>query len=286
VTADFEPSPLQSLRRERIAACFQDSMPSAEEITCARARYLRWRARPRRLGTRALLVTLVQGMVLGLASAATAAFVADHVVRRDPPAAPVQTAPTMPAPTALARANRAAPRRAEPQSLEAAVPVTAPPRAAFEDLPPAVAEKAPSPLLVTEGPALGSAQRTRPPAAQRTPAPERARTESPRSGADDVAPVAAGVHSASLPAVPAPAGPWERVAKALEAGDWRGADSALNDLSGSGDAHARDAAALARAQLWITQGRGGEVRGTLQHLAQHGKTPLIRRRASALLQGL
>jgi hypothetical protein len=284
VTADLEPSPLQSLRRERIAACFQDSMPSAEEITRARARYLRSRARPRRLGTRALLVTLVQGMVLGLASAATAAFVADHVVRRDPPAAPVQTAPTTPAPTALARANRAVPRRAEPQSLEAAVPVTAPPpRAAFEDLPPAVAEKAPSPRLVTEKPALRSAQRSLPATAQRTPAPERVRTEPPRSGA---APVAAGVHSASLPAVPAPAGPWERVAKALEAGDWHGADSALDDLSGSGDAHARDAAALARAQLWITQGRGSEVRGTLQHLAQHGKTPLIRRRASALLQGL
>jgi hypothetical protein len=81
-------------------------------------------------------------------------------------------------------------------------------------------------------------------------------------------------------------GPWERVAKALEAGDFSTADAALNDLTTSGDNHARDAAALARAQLWITQGRGGEARGTLQHLAQHGKTPLIRRRAAALLQGL
>jgi hypothetical protein len=224
--------------------------------------------------------------VLGLASAATAALVADHVVRRDPPAAPAQTATTMPAPTALARANPAAPRRAESQPLEAAVPVTAPPRAAFDDWPPAATEKASSPLLVTERPAVRSAQRSLRQTAQRSPAPPRVRTEPPGASAENVAPVTAGVSTASLPAVPAAAGPWERVAKALEAGDWRGADSALNDLSGSGEAHARDAAALARAQLWITQGRGGEVRDTLQHLAQHGKTPLIRRRATALLQGL
>ena len=103
MTTELEPSPLEGLRRERIAACFLGSMPSAEEIRHARARYLRARARPRRLGTRALLITLVQGMVLGLASAATAAFVADHVVRRDPPAAPVLAAAPVGAPPIEAR---------------------------------------------------------------------------------------------------------------------------------------------------------------------------------------
>jgi hypothetical protein len=274
VTSDFEPSPLEGLRRERIAACFRDSMPSPEEISRARARYLRARSRPRRLGARALLVTLVQGMVLGLASAATAAFVADHVVRREPPALPAQAAPTMPAPVVAVRSNLAKPHRRQPP-VEAVVPEVAPPRAAFEDLPAPtpVAEKAPTPALVTEKRALRSAQRIPP----KTAATEHVRAP-PR--------VPPAVHSAALPAVPAPAGPWERVAKALEAGDWRGADTALDDLSASGDAHARDAAALARAQLWISQGRGAEVRGTLQHLAQQGKTPLIRRRAAALLQGL
>jgi hypothetical protein len=88
------------------------------------------------------------------------------------------------------------------------------------------------------------------------------------------------------PASSASVATWERAAKALEARDWRGADQALDDLDSNGDAHTRDAAALARAQLWITQGRGAEARATLERLAERGHTPLIRRRAAALLKEL
>ena len=279
MSAEFEPSPLEGLRRERIASCLVDSMPSAEEISRARARYHRSRARPRKLGTRALVVTLVQGMVLGLASAATAAFVVDRVRREPPPPAPAVTAPAVTPRVERAPARRVAPKTLQSTEPAAPPPTAPPPRARFED---------PSGRTAPTGaPPARDALRAPAQPPRTAPGLARSKPQAPGSPASiEPSAAAAGVHSAALPPVPAPAGPWERVAQALEAGDFGGADSALNDLSASGDTHARDAAALARAQLWITRGRGSEARGTLLHLAKHGKTPLIRRRAAALLQGL
>jgi hypothetical protein len=217
------------------------------------------------------LITVVQGMVLGLASAAAATFVADRVSPREP--APAQAPPALPPPAPAlrpdgARANRAKQPVAEPPAA------TPPPVAAFEDLPRTAPRGAPqtgpypSKQASRSGPGVRIEPSRKPPATNPAPSDSTAKNR------------------AALPPVSAPAGPWERVANALEAGDWHGADQALNEIGNSSDGHARDAAALARAQLWITQGRGGEARGTLEHLATHGKTPLIRRRAAALLGGL
>ena len=130
---ELEPSPLESLRRERIAACLLDSMPSDDEIRRARARFLQARARPRRLGTRALLITVVQGMVLGLASAATAAFVVDRVGRHESADAPPRETAT--APLAVQR-DRARPRSVQSPAADPPENQLPPPRAAFEDVPP------------------------------------------------------------------------------------------------------------------------------------------------------
>jgi hypothetical protein len=78
-------------------------------------------------------------------------------------------------------------------------------------------------------------------------------------------------------------GPWAIVASALEHGDKPKADRALRELSSSGDPLTRDAAELARAQIWIADGNGESFRTTLVRLSQYGQSPLIRRRAAELL---
>jgi hypothetical protein len=76
---------------------------------------------------------------------------------------------------------------------------------------------------------------------------------------------------------------WERAATALREDDFEGADRAFDELSHSGIPSTRDAARLARVQLWISRGREREVRPVLEQLAQTGATPLVRRRATELL---
>jgi hypothetical protein len=76
---------------------------------------------------------------------------------------------------------------------------------------------------------------------------------------------------------------WERAATALREDDFEGADRAFNELSHSANESTRDAARLARAQLWISRGREREVRPVLEQLAQTGATALVRHRATELL---
>jgi hypothetical protein len=76
---------------------------------------------------------------------------------------------------------------------------------------------------------------------------------------------------------------WGRAAAALREDDFEGADGAFAELTHSSDPSTRDAARLARAQLWISRGREREVRPVLEQLAQSGATPLVRRRATELL---
>src|SRR5262249_29664095 len=75
-------------------------------------------------------------------------------------------------------------------------------------------------------------------------------------------------------------GPWARVARALSASDWIRADEALAELSATSDPATRDAAELARAELWIAHGRGAALRTSVERLSAFGATPLIRRRAA------
>jgi hypothetical protein len=76
---------------------------------------------------------------------------------------------------------------------------------------------------------------------------------------------------------------WARAAAALREDDFESADRAFNELTHATDPMTRDAARLARAQLWMSRGRESEVRPVLEQLAQSGATPLVRRRATELL---
>jgi hypothetical protein len=66
-------------------------------------------------------------------------------------------------------------------------------------------------------------------------------------------------------------------------GAWDRAEHAFDDLTRSDSARTRDEARLARAQLWIAQGRVDDARAELQALASAGATPLVRKRAADAL---
>ena len=76
---------------------------------------------------------------------------------------------------------------------------------------------------------------------------------------------------------------WARAAVALREDDFDAADRAFDELGHSSDPATRDAARLARAQLWISRGREAAVRPVLEQLAQSGATALVRQRAAEFL---
>src|SRR5262249_50842606 len=78
---------------------------------------------------------------------------------------------------------------------------------------------------------------------------------------------------------------WARANDALKRNDFGAADYALSDLNTVADRATREQSLLARAQLWIGNGRGAEVRGILKDLAANGSSEFVRRRAAELLRG-
>jgi hypothetical protein len=76
---------------------------------------------------------------------------------------------------------------------------------------------------------------------------------------------------------------WARAAAALREDDFDAADRAFDELGHAADPATRDAARLARAQLWISRGRETAVRPVLEQLAQSGATALVRQRAAEFL---
>jgi outer membrane PBP1 activator LpoA protein len=68
-------------------------------------------------------------------------------------------------------------------------------------------------------------------------------------------------------------------ADAMRAGDEVRAERALDTLAEALDPRTRDAARLARAQLWLAEGREREARAQLTSLASAGATAFIRQRA-------
>jgi hypothetical protein len=76
---------------------------------------------------------------------------------------------------------------------------------------------------------------------------------------------------------------WARAASALREDNFDEADRAFDELCKAADPSTRDAARLARAQLWISRGREAAVRPILEQLAESGATPLIRQRAAETL---
>ncbi len=92
--------------------------------------------------------------------------------------------------------------------------------------------------------------------------------------------------SVTAPVEASARGGWFAAASAMRAGDFRGAEAAFGELAGSSDPHTRDTARLARAQVWIAQGRREEARRDLADLARAGATAQLRRGASEALEGL
>lgn len=76
---------------------------------------------------------------------------------------------------------------------------------------------------------------------------------------------------------------WTRVAAALRDGDRNQAELELGRLAAGQDAHAADAARLARAQLWLVRGERERAVPELLALSRSGASPLIRQRAAEAL---
>jgi hypothetical protein len=72
----------------------------------------------------------------------------------------------------------------------------------------------------------------------------------------------------------------------MRAHDYATAERAFADLATSSDPKTRDEARLARAQVWLAEGRAGAARPELTALASGGATPLVRERAADALRSL
>jgi len=79
---------------------------------------------------------------------------------------------------------------------------------------------------------------------------------------------------------------WAAAADAMRAADYPRAEAAFAELTRSRDAHTRDAARLARAQVWVAQGRLTEARPELEDLAANGATAALQGRAAAAIERL
>jgi hypothetical protein len=101
-----------------------------------------------------------------------------------------------------------------------------------------------------------------------------------------VAPSSDAPSPATSASTTATAGGWAAAAEALRAGDYASADRAFGDLAASGDPRTRDEARLARAEVWIAQGRTGDARHALEQLASSGATSLVRTRATDMLRSM
>lgn len=98
--------------------------------------------------------------------------------------------------------------------------------------------------------------------------------------------VGSGSTVATSPATAPSTGGWVAAAEAMRTGDYGAADRAFGDLTASPDARTRDEARLARAQVWVAQGRTAEARRELEQLAVSGATPLVRSRAADMMRSL
>jgi hypothetical protein len=271
-------------QRGRLAEVWRASAPSNEEIERLRARIATHPARRRPSRKKLLVVALVQGFMMGGATLAAAAWIAGRTL-------PLFEHPTVQA-GAAEHGSRATKTLHAKQSSRAGATdgetAAVVPHAAFGD----VAEPAGPPA--DSPPAEGEAKRAVPAEAVATgsaPLHARATTSRDRVQANERTTLRAesepeGPVAEAEPARIASDGPWGRVARALSASDWQRADAALVELARAADPATRDAADLARAELWIAHGHGDAFRPNVERLARDGYTPLIRRRAARLLDRL
>ncbi|HEX3595588.1 MAG TPA: hypothetical protein VHU80_10810, partial [Polyangiaceae bacterium] len=214
-----------------------------------------------------IAIAVVQGLTLGGATLAAAAWLAGDALPRfgghhdDVPAA---------------SATVAVHRAAQLGVHEPAAPPSDIPTAAFDD----VAEASSAEVARSSAGDAASRVKTAPGSARRAPEGRVAANvgDTPRTSADVTPAPSAPVESASA------SGPWTRVAQALSVSDWTRADEALSELVATSEPSTRDAAALARAELRIAHGAGDSMRSDVERLAQAGATPLVRKRATRLLE--
>lgn len=108
----------------------------------------------------------------------------------------------------------------------------------------------------------------------------------PRRAVPPAEPRPAGVEAKPPPNGAETAQAWAAAADAMRAADYPRAEAAFAELTRSADAHTRDAARLARAQVWVAQGRLTEARPELEDLAVNGATAALQGRAAAAIERL
>ncbi len=243
-------------RLRRLAGTWQGLEPTPVELRSARARFMLRGGKRRSPKVVPKAAALVIVLAAAAASAAVRVVVA-HLVT--PPAAPTASAGDPP-PPALPSGKRWRPAGHRTTAPEAGVDNELPElaEAGVPAEPPAVAE-----ISVDDLPVASPA----PPVS----APHRAAPSAP---------------AAAAPEAGAPPSPWTVAAAAMRAGDYVLAEAAFNELARSPEASTRDAARLARAQVWIAEGRDQEARPELRQLAADGATPLVRKRAEDALDAL
>ena len=236
-------------RRRRAARTWSQLEPTGAEIAAARVR-LAGRRKSRR-GTLALRGMIAAAVVL----AGTAAFGAARLgvfgapQRATPPTAvPVRDSPA-PRLAFPSRPVDATPIETLAPSEEPTIPGTAP------IAPAAAATRALKNIASTASAPLPPQLASPPPVAAQPPSPDPASST----------------------------GGWEMAARAMRTGDYAGAEGAFAELARSADPRTRDQARLARAQLFIAQGRRSEARPELESLAVTGATALVRAHAADAL---
>jgi hypothetical protein len=278
----IRPMPVDE-RTRRVARVWKELEPTPTEVARARARFTTLR---RRRGHAWAGPAVVLGMIVLCASMA---FAARRVVwwralavsrTRGPDVSIVQPPRTRAAGAQIAR----------PATEKPAAPPPPPDAVALGRESPAIDVGAVA--LGRESPAIEESRVTRandPPLA--TPPSTAARTavRAPKG----VVPIAANSPTTDAPHPTAsrsaeqdaaPEGPWTIAAEAMRRKDYATAEHAFDALASSRDPRTRDEARLARAQLWIAQGRSAASRRELEGLAEGGATEFVRRRAADTLR--
>jgi hypothetical protein len=253
-------------RARRVALVLRAEEPSRAEVLAAHARFVSRRRRARTVRAVPFALGFVSLLLSAFALAAGVRFVATHDILRVLAPSLATPAVDVPAPRTRGAARRL--RTGNP-----AMPPAADDDVAVEpELSPS-AESALPPVPVVEVPAVVPA-----PSAAVVPPP----TRTPASGRTSHAPT---------PPPPAPSAapqtgdvvevvsPWTVAAKAMRAGDYVAAERAFGQLANGSDPQQRDEARLARAQVWLAQGRASDARPELEALSASGATPLVRQRA-------
>jgi hypothetical protein len=263
-------------RTRRLARTWQSLAPSAEETAAVRRRISSQREPERARRTTSAMLVFAILVLTAAASAATGAVPSRRIWAHLGSAALATRDAFV---TSIGQRRHA-------QAPGAVVWPLVPPPAAIES-PPALAVAPPDPLPIEgKGPdamAKGASGTSFDADDHRSrSSPRRARNRH----AAPAAPAQASAQAAGPSRAEPPPHPWIEAASAMRAGDYVRAERALDALIGGGDAVTRDAARLARAQIWLARDRAADAAKELDALSETGATPYVRERAGALRQDM